>query len=456
MNTCTTPGACGWRLRSTDRVAGRAGGRSCCRLGAIVTRVTSSGRPASRCARLTAAARTEDRRAGSACDGPDRCAAGTRRRRRCDCVRTRSWPRETAGTRQYSSRARSSASASTFASGPGGGRCSARKSATRKPTRSASCIPTIPISPVWWTAYPVRAPVIIGWRGGPGARRLAYLPPAGIEARAIASLARHLRMTRRQMRGMVEGVWTHNWELDPFARGAYSYQRVGSANASRRACATTQKHAVFLLAGRRGRRRHRDRRWGHCHRPPRRKTDPSPGRVMSAFGRQSRACTFPVLPPKPLTAKAEAALRRTRVVASYRAMTKRESVPPSSFCVPLRRLPRAASPTRRWSRNRQWTTARRRYRVDPFWPKPLPNKWSMQQVVGIWVDHMDHVWFLNRGRSALPIELAAEAGFLREALGRAVLRASDPSSSRWTSRAMSSAHGAARAFTRSGRSRCRR
>jgi len=50
------------------------------------------------------------------------------------------------------------------------------------------------------------------------------------------------------------------------------------------------------------------------------------------------------------------------------------------------------------------------YRVDPFWPKPLPNKWSMQQVVGIFVDHMDHVWFLNRNRSALPIELAAEAG----------------------------------------------
>ena len=48
------------------------------------------------------------------------------------------------------------------------------------------------------------------------------------------------------------------------------------------------------------------------------------------------------------------------------------------------------------------------YRVDPFWPKPLPNRWSMQQIVGIHVDHMDQVWFLNRGRGALPIELAAE------------------------------------------------
>ncbi len=50
------------------------------------------------------------------------------------------------------------------------------------------------------------------------------------------------------------------------------------------------------------------------------------------------------------------------------------------------------------------------YIVDPFWPKPLPNRWSMQQVTGLYVDHMEHVWFINRGRAALPIELAAEAG----------------------------------------------
>jgi len=89
-----------------------------------------------------------------------------------------------------------------------------------------------PDFPVWWTTYPMRAPVIVGWRGGPGARRLSQLPPEEIEARAIASLARHLRTTTRRMRSMVEGVWTHNWELDPFARGAYSYQRVGGANAT--------------------------------------------------------------------------------------------------------------------------------------------------------------------------------------------------------------------------------
>jgi hypothetical protein len=48
------------------------------------------------------------------------------------------------------------------------------------------------------------------------------------------------------------------------------------------------------------------------------------------------------------------------------------------------------------------------YRVDPFWPKPLPNRWSMQQIVGISIDSLDHVWFLNRGNGALPIDLTAE------------------------------------------------
>jgi monoamine oxidase len=89
-----------------------------------------------------------------------------------------------------------------------------------------------PDFPAWWTAYPLRVPVIVGWRGGPGALRLAHLPPDEIESRAIASLARHMKTTTMRMRSMVEGVWTHNWELDPFARGAYSYQRVNAGDAT--------------------------------------------------------------------------------------------------------------------------------------------------------------------------------------------------------------------------------
>jgi len=47
------------------------------------------------------------------------------------------------------------------------------------------------------------------------------------------------------------------------------------------------------------------------------------------------------------------------------------------------------------------------YKVDPFWPKRLPNKWSMQQIVDIYVDHEDHIWVLNRADDARPDELGA-------------------------------------------------
>ena len=37
------------------------------------------------------------------------------------------------------------------------------------------------------------------------------------------------------------------------------------------------------------------------------------------------------------------------------------------------------------------------YKFDPEWPQlPLPNKWWMQGVTGLYVDHEDNIWVLNR------------------------------------------------------------
>jgi monoamine oxidase len=91
-----------------------------------------------------------------------------------------------------------------------------------------------PDFPVWWTAYPFRLPLIVAWCGGPRARRLAQLGPAEIQRRAAASLARQLRLSPSRVRRLLSGVWMHDWEHDPFARGAYSYQAVGGANAPAR------------------------------------------------------------------------------------------------------------------------------------------------------------------------------------------------------------------------------
>jgi DNA-binding beta-propeller fold protein YncE len=37
-----------------------------------------------------------------------------------------------------------------------------------------------------------------------------------------------------------------------------------------------------------------------------------------------------------------------------------------------------------------------RYVVDPYWPKPLPNRWVTGAVGGICIDHQDHVFGINR------------------------------------------------------------
>jgi len=40
-----------------------------------------------------------------------------------------------------------------------------------------------------------------------------------------------------------------------------------------------------------------------------------------------------------------------------------------------------------------------KFEVDPFWPKPLPNKWMLGQIGGTFVDSHDHLWITTRPRS---------------------------------------------------------
>lgn len=87
--------------------------------------------------------------------------------------------------------------------------------------------------PTWWTARPLRAPQLTAWAGGPAARALSGLHAGRVTALALDSLARLLACPRRALERDLVGAWTHDWSADPFARGAYSYERVGAASARR-------------------------------------------------------------------------------------------------------------------------------------------------------------------------------------------------------------------------------
>jgi monoamine oxidase len=86
---------------------------------------------------------------------------------------------------------------------------------------------------VWWTQFPLRAPVLVGWAGGPKALALSRCPAAEVEDRARTALARQVGMPRARLDRLIAGSWTHDWVGDPFSRGAYSYARVGGAMAGR-------------------------------------------------------------------------------------------------------------------------------------------------------------------------------------------------------------------------------
>jgi NHL repeat len=47
------------------------------------------------------------------------------------------------------------------------------------------------------------------------------------------------------------------------------------------------------------------------------------------------------------------------------------------------------------------------FRVDPFWPKPLPNNWIIGQVGGMWIDRSDNIWVFQRPRSLTADEKGA-------------------------------------------------
>jgi hypothetical protein len=56
------------------------------------------------------------------------------------------------------------------------------------------------------------------------------------------------------------------------------------------------------------------------------------------------------------------------------------------------------------------------FKVDPYWPKELPNNWIVGQISGITVDSNDHIWVLQRPLSNTPDEISADPSSPRHAM----------------------------------------
>ncbi|HEY3038343.1 MAG TPA: NAD(P)/FAD-dependent oxidoreductase [Pyrinomonadaceae bacterium] len=85
----------------------------------------------------------------------------------------------------------------------------------------------------WWTMLPVRAPVIVGWVGGPDAERFIGRGQEYAVKQALGSLEQVLGVSENGLRKLLSASYAHDWGADPYSRGAYAYLPVNGLKAQR-------------------------------------------------------------------------------------------------------------------------------------------------------------------------------------------------------------------------------
>jgi monoamine oxidase len=89
----------------------------------------------------------------------------------------------------------------------------------------------------WWTPMPKPAPLITGWAGGPKAAALTIRIGARANGRALleeplGALSRMYGIAAQDLHARLISWHSHDWQADPYSRGAYSYAPAGALDAS--------------------------------------------------------------------------------------------------------------------------------------------------------------------------------------------------------------------------------
>ena len=100
--------------------------------------------------------------------------------------------------------------------------------------------------PTFWTSMPLRSPFINAWMGGPPAALLSEKSDAQIVREALKSLEGMFGGQLPGGKAQLEAAFVHNWQRDPFARGAYSYVGVGHNDTARRSLAAPLHDTLFF------------------------------------------------------------------------------------------------------------------------------------------------------------------------------------------------------------------
>lgn len=86
--------------------------------------------------------------------------------------------------------------------------------------------------PTYWLRSAGSTHLVTAWAGGPHAQALAGRTTDELVELAIEGLSTALAMPRWRLAAAVRDVHFHDYQADPYARGAYSYTRVGGGHAA--------------------------------------------------------------------------------------------------------------------------------------------------------------------------------------------------------------------------------
>ncbi|HKD78625.1 MAG TPA: NAD(P)/FAD-dependent oxidoreductase [Candidatus Angelobacter sp.] len=102
-----------------------------------------------------------------------------------------------------------------------------------------------PQFPTWWTSNALPYPFLTGWAAGKYALAMKGLDAGEVTHNATTALARILEIRERDLADQLTGAFTHDWQSDPFSRGAYSYAAVGGIDAAQALAAPVAETLYF-------------------------------------------------------------------------------------------------------------------------------------------------------------------------------------------------------------------
>lgn len=84
------------------------------------------------------------------------------------------------------------------------------------------------IPATWWTPAPKKTSLLTGWVAGPLASHPSITSDEDLLQAGMRSLAKMFSVPEKRLKEQLLSWHTHNWQVDPFSRGAYSYVPQGA------------------------------------------------------------------------------------------------------------------------------------------------------------------------------------------------------------------------------------